>query len=138
MLDEKVNNIDTSMIPFYIIEGKRYIAEGKKVAWARYVETTIKTGKNHGYEFEETISIMKMLNSNIYTVEQIVEILKDQDYLVEELYHILKNLLLFYKDGADIFREYFKGYKSIQLEELVKIIENNSIQEQQKQLVKTK
>lgn len=136
MLKEKENSIDISMIPFYIIEGKRYISDEKKVAWAKYVKDTIKTGKNHGNEYEETISIMKMLNSDMYSAEQIVDLLKEQDYYVEELYHILKNLLLFHKDGVDIFREYFKEYMSPQLEELISKIElNNKNQEPQKQLV---
>ena len=116
--------VEFSKIPFIILEGKQYVREDRKIAWTKYVKDSIKTGKYHGNEFEETISIMEMLEANHYSAHQVVEFLEDQDYLVEELYHILKNLLLFYKDGIDIFREYFKGYTSIELEELIENIEN--------------
>ncbi len=124
-------------IPFYIIEGKSYLSDGKKVAWAQYVSEAIKEGKDHGHEFEKTIVFMKMLNSGEYTIDSVVERLKNQDDSVEELYHILKNLLYFHKDGPMIFRKFYKGYISSQLNELIsRIEEENNLYEMEKQKIK--
>lgn len=135
--EEDIKNRQTSKIPFYIIEGKKYLYDGKKVAWAQYVTEIIKEDKCHGNEFEKTIYFMNLLSSGKYSIEEIVKQLNNQYDSVEELYHILKNLLYFHQDGPAVFRRFYKGYINIPLEELIdKIEEENQLYEEEKQMIK--
>lgn len=118
-----VENNNYSKIPIIILSGKRYINKEKHVRWANYVKTSIKSGKVKEEELEKTVFIMGILNDGEYSPEEIVGALKDADFSVEELYHIIKNLLLFYKDGPEIFREFFGKYMNPQLEEIIRKVE---------------
>ncbi len=118
-----LENNNYSKIPIIILSGKRYINKEKRVRWANYVRESIKTGEVKEEELERTVFIMGILNDGEYSPEEIVGVLKDADFSVEELHHIIKNLLLFYKDGPEIFREFFGNYMSPQLEEIIGRVE---------------
>lgn len=120
------NNEEKRQVPFIILEGKKYIYKEKYLVWANYVKEAIASGRNNINELQETISIMKLLDEGMYTPNEIVNILNESDFSAEKIYHIIKNLLLFYKEGTVIFREFFGKYMNPQLEEIIEKVEKEN------------
>lgn len=109
-----------------VLEGKRYVYKEKQLTWVEYIINNIESGKRNIIELEDTVSIMKLLDSGQYDIDQIIALLKDGDFSVEALCHIISNLLYFYKDGPAIFKGFYKDCMTPQLYEILTTVEKQN------------
>lgn len=126
MVDDEIKKYNFRRMIKLVLEGKQYIYKEKQVAWTNYIVNNIKTGKRHGMELEETVSIMQLLDSGQYEVDQIIYLLKHGDYPAETLCHVISNLLYFYKDGPAIFKGFYKDCMTPQLYEILTTVEKKN------------